>query len=83
MERSERLRLVSRLTYYLAWIAALLATALHQVQGLDDAVRGAVHISARNLLEATAILFIACMASEVRAAGVSGGTKASSAAAGR
>lgn len=64
METITRLQLVSRITYYLGWLATVLGALSHFGLGkrLD-----AINLPQRNLLEASALLFIICMASELRA----------------
>jgi uncharacterized membrane protein YidH (DUF202 family) len=65
MDRLARLHLVARITYYLGWIAAILAGGLH-IDKFGTALERAVNLSDRNLLEASFLLFVMCMASEVR-----------------
>jgi hypothetical protein len=62
MERVARLRLVARATYYLGWIATILAI-------LMDVAKIATLLTAspRNVLEASFLLFVICMASGIRA----------------
>ena len=64
MERVSRLQLVSRITYYLGWLATALGALSHF--GLGQRL-DAINLPQRNLLEAGVILFIICMASELRA----------------
>ncbi|MGI9104234.1 MAG: hypothetical protein ACR2IF_17475 [Terriglobales bacterium] len=73
MERAERLRLISRVCYYLGWIAGVVAIIVRVAQ-FSKVLERATSITARNLLEATLLLFLVCVASEIRALGlVSGG----------
>ena len=65
MNRSERLHLISRLCYYLAWLSLLVAAVGH-VTKLNALLLNTFNISGRNLLEACLVLFIACIASEAR-----------------
>jgi hypothetical protein len=65
MDRLTRLHLVARITYYLGWIAAILAGVVH-IAKLGSALQRAVNLSDRNLLEASFLLFAMCMASELR-----------------
>ncbi len=65
MDRLARLHLVARITYYLGWIAAILAGVLH-IAKIGSALERAVNLSDRNLLQASFLLFVMCMASEVR-----------------
>ena len=65
MDRLTSLHLVARITYYLGWIAAILAGVLH-IAKFGSALEGVVNLSDRNLLEASFLLFVICMASEVR-----------------
>ena len=75
MDRSVRLRLVSRICYYLAWFSAALAVLIH-VSRLDLKISEITHISARNLLETAVLLFLICIASEVRALALGGANQA-------
>jgi hypothetical protein len=61
MDRLARLQLVARTTYYLGWIAAILATLMH------FAKVSLLMASPRNALEASLLLFVICMASGIRA----------------
>jgi len=65
MDRLARLHLVARITYYLGWTAAILAGVLH-IAKIGSALERAVNLSDRNLLEASFLPFVMCMASEVR-----------------
>jgi hypothetical protein len=63
MDRSARLHLVARITYYVGWFALLAGGVVHYV------ARGllvAVGLTQRNLMEISVVCFIICMASEVR-----------------
>ena len=64
MESVTRLQLVSRITYYLGWLAAALGALSHFGLGsrLDT-----INLSQRNLFEAGVLFFMICMASELRA----------------
>lgn len=70
MERTDRLRSISRICYYLGWLAAACALLGHLTK-LDQALANATGISGRNLLEASFLLLVLCMASEIRAIGAS------------
>jgi hypothetical protein len=65
MDRSDRLHLVGKTTYYLGWIS-LLSGALVQLN-IAKALFMAINLTKRNLFEASVALFIICVASEVRA----------------
>jgi len=62
MDHLARLQLVARTTYYLGWLTAILA-ALMQVAKIATVLSA----SPRNVLEASFLLFVICMASGVRA----------------
>ena len=64
MESVTRLQLVSRITYYLGWLATALGALSHFGLGLR---LDAINLPQRNLLEASVLLFVICMASELRA----------------
>lgn len=68
MERTDRLRMISKICYYLGWVAALSALLGHLTK-LDQALANAAGISGRNLLEASFLLLVLSMASELRAMG--------------
>lgn len=65
MDHYARLQLVGKLTYYLGWIALFCGGLAH----LNIAVRlfDAMSLSQRNLFEVSAICFLSCIASELRA----------------
>jgi hypothetical protein len=63
MERVSRLQLVSRITYYLGWLATALGALSHFGLGSRLTV---IKLSQRNLFEASVLFFIICMASELR-----------------
>jgi hypothetical protein len=65
MDRSARLHLVGRITYYLGWIALVCAGLIHV--NVARAFFLAITLTKRNLFEASLVCFIICMASEVRA----------------
>ncbi len=66
MGRFARLNLIARITYYLGWIAAIIAALLH-IAKFGSALQRTVNVSDRNLLQASLLLFAICMASELRA----------------
>jgi ABC-type siderophore export system fused ATPase/permease subunit len=72
MERADRLHLISRVCYYLGWVVALVAVIGH-ITKLNQALVSATNVSGRNLLEAGLLLFLICVASEVRAIGLASG----------
>ena len=65
MDRSARLRLIGRVTYYVGWIA-LFCGGLLQLN-IAKAFFLAISLTKRNLLETSIVCFVICMASEVRA----------------
>ena len=69
MDRAQRLRLISKVCYYLAWVCLLIVVVV-QVGRLHGPLLELTHVSGRNLLEACAMLFLACVASEARALGI-------------
>jgi hypothetical protein len=65
MDRSARLHLVGRVTYYGGWIA-LFCGGLVQLN-IAKALFAAMSLTKRNLFEVSIVCFIICVASEVRA----------------
>ncbi len=65
MDRSARLHLVGKITYYIGWIS-LLCGGLVQLN-LAKSVFMAMSLTKRNLFEISVACFIICVASEVRA----------------
>jgi hypothetical protein len=65
MDRSTRLHLVGKLTYYAGWVT-LLCGGLVQLN-IAKAMFAAIGLTKRNLLEVSVVCFIICVASEVRA----------------
>jgi len=65
MDRSARLHLVGRITYYVGWVA-LLCGGLVQLN-TAKALFAAISLTKRNLFEVSIACFIICVASEVRA----------------
>jgi hypothetical protein len=66
-----RLQLVGRVTYYLGWVSLLLAGLAHLNVG--RAIFLAINVSKRNLFEVSVVLFVICMASELRSLSSEGG----------
>jgi hypothetical protein len=62
MDHLARLHLVARITYYLGWITAILGALMH-VAKIDTLLSA----SPRNVLEASFVSFVICIASEIRA----------------
>lgn len=60
-----RLQLVGRITYYLGWIALLCGGLAHLYIGRP--LFAALSVNKRNLFEISVILFVICMASQLRA----------------
>jgi hypothetical protein len=65
MDRSARLHVVGKITYYTGWIS-LLCAGLFQI-GVGRAMFTALNLTKRNLFEAAVVCFLICMASEIRA----------------
>jgi len=65
MDHVTRLRLVARVTYYLGWIAAICGVLAHFNVGMR--MFAAINLPQRNLLEASVLLFLICVSSELRA----------------
>jgi hypothetical protein len=65
-----RLQLVGRITYYLGWIS-LLCGGLVQLN-IGRSVFMALSLTKRNLFEVSIVLFVICMASELRAVALAG-----------
>jgi hypothetical protein len=60
-----RLQLVGRVTYYLGWITLLLGGLVHLNIGRPLFL--ALSLTKRNLFELSVVLFVICMASQLRA----------------
>jgi hypothetical protein len=67
MGHATRLQLVGRITYYLGWIMLLMG-ALVQIN-IGKPMILAMSLTKRNLFEASIMLFLVCIASQVRASG--------------
>ena len=65
MDRSTRLHLVGRITYYVGWIALACGGLVHL--NIAKALFAAMSLTKRNLLEVSVMCFVICVASEVRA----------------
>lgn len=65
MDRSARLHLVGRISYYLGWISLFCGGLVHLHIG--TAMFLALSLTKRNLFEVSVVCFVICMASEVRA----------------
>jgi hypothetical protein len=65
-----RLQLVGRITYYLGWIS-LLCGGLVQLN-IGRSAFMALSLTKRNLFEVSIVLFVICMASELRAVALTG-----------
>jgi len=65
MDRSARLDLVGRITYYVGWIT-LACGGLVQLN-IAKALFMAISLTKRNLFEVSVVCFVVCIASEVRA----------------
>lgn len=65
MNRSARLDLVGRITYYVGWIALACGALVHL--NVARALFMAISLTKRNLFEVSVVCFVVCIASEVRA----------------
>ena len=65
-----RLQLIGRVTYYVGWIALVCGGLLHL--NLATKLFLAVNLTQRNLLEASVVFFLICIASELRARALPG-----------
>ena len=65
-----RLQLVGRIAYYLGWIS-LVCGGLVQFN-IGKAAFMALSLTKRNLFEVSVVLFVICMASQLRALGLTG-----------
>lgn len=65
MDRSTRLHVIGKITYYLGWISLISGGLLHV--NLAKGIFLALNLTQRNLLEIGAVCFMICVASEVRA----------------
>ncbi len=70
-----RLQLVGRVTYYLGWIT-LFCGGLVQLS-IGRAFFTSVSLTKRNLFEVSVMLFVICMASQLRALTLTGGQASS------
>jgi hypothetical protein len=70
MGHFDRLQLVGRVTYYLGWIT-LLCGGLVQVN-IGKAIFMTMSLTKRNLFEVSVMLFIICMATQLRALTLAG-----------
>ena len=75
MGHSARLQLVGRVTYYLGWIT-LFCGGLVQLN-IGRAFFTSVSLTKRNLFEVSVMLFVICMASQLRALTLTGGQASS------
>lgn len=67
MDRTARLHLVGKITYYVGWISLLCGGLVHL--HIAQAMFTAMSLTKRNLFEVSLVCFVICMASEVRALG--------------
>jgi hypothetical protein len=65
MDRTSRLHLVGRLSYYVGWVALLCGTLVHL--NIATKLFLAMSLTKRNLFEVSVACFVICVASEVRA----------------
>ena len=66
MDSFNRLHLLARATYYLAWILALCGGVAHYSLKVT-ALFTAISLPQRNLFEGSLLLFVICAASDLRA----------------
>jgi len=71
MGHFDRLQLVGRITYYLGWIS-LLSGGLVQLNIAKNLFL-AMSLTKRNLFEVSVMLFVICIASQLRALALAGG----------
>ena len=67
MDRSARLHVVGKITYYLGWISLICGGLFHLSVG--RAMFTALSLTKRNLFEVAVVCFLICVASEIRALG--------------
>jgi hypothetical protein len=67
MDRSARLHVVGKITYYLGWISLICGGLVHL--GIGRAMFAALSLTKRNLFEVAVVCFVICLASEIRALG--------------
>jgi hypothetical protein len=65
-----RLQLVGRVTYYLGWVSLLCGGLLHL--NIGRSLFTALSMNKRNLFEVSVMLFLICMASQLRALTLAG-----------
>jgi hypothetical protein len=65
-----RLQLVGRATYYLGLVSLLLGGLVHL--NIGRSIFMAISLTKRNLFEVSVVLFVICMASELRALALAG-----------
>jgi len=65
MDRSARLHIVGKATYYFGWITLLCGGLDHL--GIGKAMFTALNLTKRNLFEVAVVCFLICLASEIRA----------------
>jgi len=64
MDRSARLHLVARITYYLGWLTLLCGGLVHL--NIARTLFMAMSLTKRNLFEVSLTCFVICVASEIR-----------------
>jgi hypothetical protein len=65
MDRSARLHISGRVTYYVGWIALFCGGLAHL--NVATVLFTSIRLTQRNLLEVSIVSFLICIASEVRA----------------
>jgi hypothetical protein len=71
MDQFARLQLVGRVSYYLGWVALIAGGLVHLNVGRSIFL--AMSLTKRNLFEVSVVLFVICMASQLRALASAGG----------
>jgi hypothetical protein len=76
MDRSARLHLVARITYYLGWFTLLCGGLVHL--NIARTLFMAMSLTKRNLFEVSVTCFVICIASEIRVLASTGKSSATS-----
>jgi len=75
MDRSARLHLIARITYYVGWLTLLWGGLVHL--NIARTLFMAMSLTKRNLFEVSVTCFVICVASEIRVLASTGKTAAS------
>ncbi|MFZ1010799.1 MAG: hypothetical protein WAN65_28425 [Candidatus Sulfotelmatobacter sp.] len=76
MDRSARLHLVARITYYVGWLTLLCGGLVHL--NIARTLFMAMSLTKRNLFEVSVTCFVICVASEIRVLASTGKSSAAS-----